>query len=128
ACTSALPILVERERRAPARDLELAIDHRAVGDCDRVPRQAALHAGRPRNLELLPRDHVALDLARYDDVGGAQRALPDRVLGERDRAVDVAIALPGAAEDEPALAGQRPLEDRTGGHVGPRTRGRAGDT
>src|SRR5690606_8922375 len=109
---STVALFLEHVRRLAARDLDLAFDDRALGDCDRVAGQRARDARGARDLDALPGMHVALDRTGDDDVLGFERAAPARALGERHGAVDVAIAFDDAAEDERTAARDRADDGR----------------
>src|SRR5690606_38952357 len=101
-------LLLEAGRLQAARDYDLAFDHGAFGDRDRVPHQAAADAARAGDLDAPGRDHVPVHLSGDDDVCGPDRSGPPGAGRERHGAVDVAVAVDAAAEHVRSRAGDAP--------------------
>src|SRR5690606_7070426 len=93
------PLLLESGRLEAARHADIALDHGAPRDRDRMTDQAAAHASGARDLDASARDDVPVHLAGYDDVGRLDRAGPAGAGRECHRAVDVAVPVDAAAEN-----------------------------
>ncbi len=83
-------------------------DDGTFGNCDGLPGHGAGDFRGARNLDPALCNDVAIDMAGHDNVARLDSSDPVSVLGQRDRALKIAVAINYTSDLKVATAGYQP--------------------